>query len=926
MSATPSRHGRTSPTTPLHERSNSQNNGRLGIRIVPYSPPRPNDDERAPSQASSRENAGSRCSGNHNDQPSSSASQARRPSRQEEVTKIHASRSGSALSSSAAPAFSLASSRDERVSGVTPVASPSGEGPAGLTEPPPRRRPSEVSTDRSIPHASEVQRGRTNESSSSPTPANSKRPRALSRRRNLQLAVHPDGTFSLVRDDQDSDVPGSRTGSLTSPPLSHASRTPSAQDRPSVDTWSDRRASTLTGASTTILDNSLSELPRSATSSAASSSTQLVEDPTSASPWNYRMVGGLRKVPTTPDAKGKQPLYNTSTPTSETSLPPLPEAVGPKEEEEQVQAPSSRAVVLKASFASVASDQTVSTFPEAANYIVYEPDNSAQQSSDSLVFSSASPPNWQVLGQSSPAPAISSSPPTVAQSSENYVLHGAPSESSSSSLATVVRRPRPAYSQESLVVPPLRPHKRRSSENFGYYKQRSRESLRSRTNSVQSLKTLSSIISTPDPSLLALAAPVLLNLGTAAAWSGSQRPRSSSLSSKSNVSHRPPSQMLQSHPHQWSSQLSTVMSESEGGSAPARSVSPLSDMSGHHRRRRSTGWVSSMHSRQMASISSSLAGQLEEAAAAADSLERSEQGFSRPGPSQIRLVRDQDEYGDGLADLDHKPSTSGLSAMFANGLSRHYHSNSSSRANSLTSSFPAWAQVYYGSGERRFLGRRPSFMTISESADSRPGSASFMTNESPNTDQFPQAIYSPRKRPREVQPTMAQQQLSPNQAAMEIAQAPPAQEHGIFRTLKEKTSSIWSPHLQPDRRASRYSVWEPPSVSWSADTGVLGRRNSQVLLFIIGFIFPLAWMIAAFLPLPPNPKTRMYETDNNKSQFGGGHPASRYRQYLIEESRYESARWWRNLNRLMSVLGLLIIGAVIALAVVGVRQGWGSRN
>lgn len=85
-------------------------------------------------------------------------------------------------------------------------------------------------------------------------------------------------------------------------------------------------------------------------------------------------------------------------------------------------------------------------------------------------------------------------------------------------------------------------------------------------------------------------------------------------------------------------------------------------------------------------------------------------------------------------------------------------------------------------------------------------------------------------------------------------------------------------------------------------------------------------MIAALLPLPPNPKNGMFETDNTKSQFGGGHPASRYHQYLSDESKYESARWWRNLNRLMSVVGLLIIGAVIALAVVGVRQGWGTGN
>lgn len=44
----------------------------------------------------------------------------------------------------------------------------------------------------------------------------------------------------------------------------------------------------------------------------------------------------------------------------------------------------------------------------------------------------------------------------------------------------------------------------------------------------------------------------------------------------------------------------------------------------------------------------------------------------------------------------------------------------------------------------------------------------------------------------------------------------------------------------------------------------------------------------------------------------------------VDDSRYQSAKWWRNLNRFMSVLGLFILGAIAALVVVGVRQGWGQ--
>jgi hypothetical protein len=841
---------------------------------------------------------------------------------------------GSALSSPTARRSSLARSRDERVSGVKPLGSPSTLGPAGPTAPT-LRSPSEVSANTADFNAPAPRRSRA-ESSPSPATAHSRRSRSDSRRGTLRLAVHPNGTFSLVPEEPQSDVSDSAadstaestTESLTSPHPSYTSRTPSAQDCPSTDTWSERRASTpLTGASTVVLDQSFSEHRHSTPSSRASSSTQLAEDPSSSSPWNYRLVGGLRKVPSTPDNKGKQPVYSSSTSSSETQLAPLPETSSPRDEKEE--GTPTRTVVRKTSFASGVSNQTIQTVSEATNYKVYGPGSVAQESRDSLAFNSATPSNWEVLAQSSPAPAFPSRPTTASHGGdENYVLHGAPSVSPSSSLVTVAKKPRPVYSQESLVVAPLRPAKKTSYERFGYYKQRSRETLRSRTGSVQSLKSLSSIITNQDPTQALLTGPVVLNLGTSSnqrfPWSIPERSSSSS-SNPQVITLRPPGPMLQSQPHQWSSQLSTVMSESEGGSDPARSVSPLSEGSGGHRRRRSsTGWVSSMHSRQLASISSSMAGQLDEAAttSASDSLERPLPSHARAGPSQIRMVRDQDEHGDGLADLEHRPSKTGLAALFANGASWNLHSNSSSRANSFNSTIPAWARVYYGSGERRFLGRRPSFLTMSDSGDSRPPSSGMLGSESPNTDNFPQAIFSPRRRAREVQPNTGQQR-SPDQASMEISPAPQGHNYHVFRTLKQKTSSIWSPHLQTDRRATRYSVWDPPSVSWSADSGILGRRNAQVLLFIVGFIFPLAWMVAAVLPLPPNPKLQMLDVESGENKYTSTHPAFRYQKYAVDETKYESARWWRNLNRGMSIIGLLIIGAVVALAIIGVRQGWG---
>ena len=100
----------------------------------------------------------------------------------------------------------------------------------------------------------------------------------------------------------------------------------------------------------------------------------------------------------------------------------------------------------------------------------------------------------------------------------------------------------------------------------------------------------------------------------------------------------------------------------------------------------------------------------------------------------------------------------------------------------------------------------------------------------------------------------------------------------------------------------------------------------QVLLFCFGFIFPFAWMIGAFLPLPPNPrsdtpsngkassgKSRSTHTDTEK--------ASTREASLLEGLKYENARWWRSVNRIMSIVGLLLIGAVVSFVLLLPKHG-----
>lgn len=82
-------------------------------------------------------------------------------------------------------------------------------------------------------------------------------------------------------------------------------------------------------------------------------------------------------------------------------------------------------------------------------------------------------------------------------------------------------------------------------------------------------------------------------------------------------------------------------------------------------------------------------------------------------------------------------------------------------------------------------------------------------------------------------------------------------------------------------------------------------------------------MIAAFLPLPSSPILNMRERDLSTSNLDGSiDPSNDYvRQFgPMDEARYESAKWWRRLNRWMSLVGLLIIAAVVCIPGVMVER------
>jgi hypothetical protein len=83
-------------------------------------------------------------------------------------------------------------------------------------------------------------------------------------------------------------------------------------------------------------------------------------------------------------------------------------------------------------------------------------------------------------------------------------------------------------------------------------------------------------------------------------------------------------------------------------------------------------------------------------------------------------------------------------------------------------------------------------------------------------------------------------------------------------------------------------------------------------------------MVASILPLPPKMDPDAFDTDRSDAELGVAHQEKALqRQLALVDARYQSARWWRNLNRGMSLVGLVLVGVIVALVLVGIRQGWG---
>jgi len=122
----------------------------------------------------------------------------------------------------------------------------------------------------------------------------------------------------------------------------------------------------------------------------------------------------------------------------------------------------------------------------------------------------------------------------------------------------------------------------------------------------------------------------------------------------------------------------------------------------------------------------------------------------------------------------------------------------------------------------------------------------------------------------------------------------------IYLSRDPETATLWSlPHLDHIPLAR------------------IENLDRQVVLFCVGFLLPICWLIAAFLPLPS------WDQGQTSDVEARGHGVILSKEATeaenIRERRHENARWWRRLNRVLSIVGLAIIAAIITLAIVASR-------
>lgn len=292
--------------------------------------------------------------------------------------------------------------------------------------------------------------------------------------------------------------------------------------------------------------------------------------------------------------------------------------------------------------------------------------------------------------------------------------------------------------------------------------------------------------------------------------------------------------------------------------------------------------------------------------------------------------RDSEEGDDTLGELHSPPLRQQRSGFLQRIRSRPTSSDSVNSQLSFAGDL-SWARSYYRHGDQR------SPYNFASSSESRLNTGTDGNSDSPTSEAFPPHIYRPRNRP-----------LNDNGRrestidSMIIEEGTPRHSRvrgGILRpvqSIQDSLREMWSPHLHRDRRSNmvHYGAWRAPSFDEPFWSRFYGPVNRQIWLFCIGFVFPpgkfnscaistlpqltieTAWILGAILPLPRKPPSVDGPASRTAIEESMG------RVYLqntsvvnvaeIDERRYQKARWWRILNRIMIAPAFLVMGAVVS--------------
>lgn len=286
--------------------------------------------------------------------------------------------------------------------------------------------------------------------------------------------------------------------------------------------------------------------------------------------------------------------------------------------------------------------------------------------------------------------------------------------------------------------------------------------------------------------------------------------------------------------------------------------------------------------------------------------------FSHPRTLSPLPARDSEEGEDTLGELpplNLQPKRSGYLAKIK-ALSRPGSADSLHSQLSFSGDLD-WVRRFYSGSHYAAL--QSPYSSPDPSMSRLDTTASAFTT-SPLSEQFPAEIYRPRNRP-----LRNRQEIRPQQSRETFATDISWRDR-IRRPDRWASSTFSLPHLHHDLRPIQQNlVLQPPSID---DLGKrpFGPVQRQIILFSVGFIFPISWFIAAFLSIPKKPETLDEKAPREHGISRRGDPnhlridvgATIIAEQL--EKQYVKAHWWRSLNRIMCVAGMAIIGAIVSLS------------